>query len=117
MAKLVVKKGQLYNERGEKQKLEFGNPNQLKVIKEYANLNNALLNEGIELDVEYTVTASVILKCTCGKNIHIEEEVEEKNYLEEFDNLIKKCDDCYTEYQLSLNGVGDLVAKKVKSHD
>ena len=117
MAKLVVKNGQLYNERGEKQVLEFGNVDQIKVIKEYANLQNAFLNEGFELDLDFTVTVNSNFKCTCGRTLYVEKEIPSEDAIEFLDAYTVSCVDCSEEYELNVNDNDDVVVVKKVTHD
>lgn len=106
--------GKFYDEKGNEVPLEFGNLEQIKLLKEYESRISEL-NEGLELDVDFetTYTASVKIVCVCGKNIFFENEADDDEDINCLDNLKKSCRSCKAEYQLFVKEDA-LFAKKIK---
>lgn len=108
-----VKDGKLYNLQGELVKIEFGNQDQIKFIKEIEEKIEKYGKEGVELDVDFEETYTLLTKinCICGKNVYVEIEADDNGDYECAEGHQKKCYNCKTKYELSTNSEGDLVAK------
>lgn len=114
MPNLKIIDGKFFDEKGNEVSLEFGNPEQIKLLKEYESRFEEL-NEGLELEVEFetTHTASVSFKCVCGKNLYFENEADDDEDIECLNNMKKTCFNCKNEYQLFVKE-DELFAKKIK---
>ena len=111
-----VKDGKLYNLQGELVKIEFGNQDQIKFIRDLEKKIEQYDDQGVELDVdiEATYTLTTTIKCLCGKIIYVELEADSDDDYECANGEQKRCYNCKTEYELSTNSEGDLVAKIIK---
>lgn len=111
-----IKDGKLYNLQGELVELEFGNQDQITFIKDLEKKIEQYDDQGVELDVEIeaTYTLNTVIMCLCGKNVYVELEADSEYDYECAHGIHKTCRNCKTEYELSTNSEGDLVAKIIK---
>lgn len=109
---LVVRDGALYDKDGVLQKLEFGNIEQIKAIREHERKIHELENDGVELDPEFEVevTASVEFRCTCGKYVYFYTDAEYEDDIRGFNDQKKKCK-CGINYKLEAKDY--ILCKKV----
>ena len=113
MGNLVIIDGYLYKD-GQKQKLEFGNIEQINAIREYERSMAELQNDGLELEPEYEieVNASVSFKCGCGCNVYFEVSASTDGDIDCFDGMSTKCK-CNNRYKLSVDREENLVLCKL----
>jgi hypothetical protein len=111
---LIVKKDGIYNQQGEKQKLQFGNIEQISAIRK-AEKELIKHTEGFELSIYYEtqITASVSFKCVCQTNLNISHDVPSEEEIEEFDETEKRCHKCGRIYELNIDK-GDSLTCKLK---
>ena len=114
MGNLVIRDGAIYNSDGEKVKLEFGNIDQIKVIREYENRVNKLKNEGLELEPYYEteITGEVNFKCICGVRHYIGVEADYEDDIRCFNGEEKNCK-CGNSYKIVVNRFEDRVLCKL----
>lgn len=114
MPNLKIIDGKFFDEKGNEVPMEFGNPEQIKLLKEYES-RILELNEGLPLDVEFETkhTANVSFKCICGNNVFFENEAEDDEDIECLNNMKKSCYNCKAEYQLFVKE-DELFSKKIK---
>lgn len=98
---LILKDGKFYRD-GVFEPLEFGNKDQIKIIRDSLRLANQLLTTGVPVDVEFesVITAKVEFRCQCGQLVWFEREVD---YDEDYKNLYgvtSSCLKCKTKYIL-----------------
>jgi hypothetical protein len=99
---LIVKKDGIYNQLGEKQKLEFGNTQQIEALrKAEKELNKHTEGFEVEVDYEVEILATVNFKCVCGTNLHIKKNVGSEDATDAFDSDSKTCYKCQRVYELS----------------
>jgi hypothetical protein len=113
-SKYKIVSGQLLDKNGNIVPLEFGNPEQIQVLKEYESRISEL-KDGLKLIVEFETkhTALASFKCVCGQNVFFENEADDDDDVECLNNMKKKCNDCKAEYELSVKD-DELFAKKIK---
>jgi hypothetical protein len=104
MSSLIIKNGHIFNKEGVKQRLEFGNAEQIQLIKEYNQKINLLKTEGVELhvDFEVEVTANAVFKCLCGTFIHFEANADDEDDISGFNGRERTCRTCGNNYKLSV---------------
>lgn len=114
MSELTIKNGALYNRQGEKVKLEFGNREQIKAIRDYERKMEDLKTDGVELHPHYdiSVDAEVYFKCNCGRVLWFRTECDEEGDLDCFEDMKKTCN-CGNTYQLSVDDVNDVILCKL----
>jgi outer membrane receptor for ferrienterochelin and colicin len=109
MSKLIVKNGELYDSKGIKQKLEFGNAEQIEAIRNYENKMKAF-QKGLVVEPEYEIEATVEFQCTCGANKSVTKDIDTSDDLSDFDGYILNCK-CGQNYEIELNDKDELVVK------
>jgi hypothetical protein len=106
MEKLFIKKNGVYNQLNQKVKLEHGNSDQIKALREYEKKKDLLINEGLELEVyeNVRVPQSVKFFCACGKIVEkVCSSNEDGNY-DGFINNTVKCYSCNATYNFKMIG-------------
>lgn len=114
MDKLILKEGKFF--RGaEIVPLEFGNWEQIKLIKEKQERLSAINGEGMPVDVWVeeitTYQAQTDFRCIqCDKFVYIESEVDNED---DKDSLLgtHSCWHCHAKYEILKNDEGDFVVK------
>ncbi len=95
-------RGGKFYEKGVLVPLEFGNKEQIKLMKEHQDRIDALNSEdGVETDVEVTrvFKAEIAEKCTCGQTVWFEiEDMEDETDVDEFNGMIRGCPKCQKKY-------------------
>lgn len=117
MENLVLRGGKFY--RGsEIVPLEFGNIEQINLIRKQEKILNAINGEGLILDVwvdqvtTYTVKADFV--CTeCNTRLWIDEEVDDEDDKAEILGE-HSCHHCKAKYKISMNKEGEYVVKSLK---
>lgn len=86
--------------------LEFGNKEQIHLIREAEKLSNLLNGNGLTVDpeIETTITANVNFRCICGKLVHFYERelTKERDAHKELKGEICKCNNCQRKYVLDI---------------
>ena len=93
--------GQILDEKGNNVPLEFGNPEQIKLLKEYESRNSELI-QGLELEVDFKAvyTASTSFKCSCDKKLYKSEDADDDDDIECMNKEKITCSNCKSEYIL-----------------
>lgn len=104
MEKLFIKKDGIYNQLNQKVKLEHGNSDQIKALREYEKKKDLLINEGLELEVDedVRVTQSIEFLCTCDKKISKVCSSDEEYDYSGFINNTVKCYSCEATYNFKM---------------
>ena len=110
---MIIRDGKFYRD-GVPVPLEFGNIEQIKLMKDYQNRIDSFSGEGLEVEVEYEVRAYVNFECVCGNRLEIEtleDGVIEGSYVEETGIMGEKCkcSKCQRKYKISEDDFGSTV--------
>lgn len=109
---LYVKDGAIYK-GSEKQDLKFGDPEQIRLLKKYAEAMEDAFNGGIpvnEEEEEVTVTnVELSFRCVCGTMCFYREDDIEGELIEDLISFMK-CRKCNRRYNIERNDDGNLVA-------
>jgi hypothetical protein len=99
--KYKIVNGKIVDNKGNEVPLEFGNPEQIKLIKEYENRISEL-KEGMELEVEFETvhTAQIQFKCFCDRMLFKEATAEDDDDVDCLNNKKIICNNCKTEFIL-----------------
>ena len=90
--------------------LEFGNLEQIKIIKQEAERNRLMKEEGLKIHPSYEIQFRFL--CLCGYSVYHEEDIEEFDDVSEFiPQKDKTCSQCKREYVFDLDDSGDYVVK------
>lgn len=115
MNKIIVKHDGLYK-GGVKQKLEFGNVEQINAIREHAKSFEMLQSEdGLEVDVDFDiqVEATTNFKCLCGSYVYVSMSVDEEDDISEFIGTKKECRHCKRKYKFHKGDFDELIVKLI----
>lgn len=115
---MIIRDGKFYRD-GVPVPLEFGNIEQIKLMKDYQDRIDAFAGEGLEVEVEYEVRAYINFECICGKNLQVEtldEDIIPGSYVEETSvmNNSCKCHNCKRQYKVCEDDFGSTVLKLQK---
>jgi hypothetical protein len=112
MSEITVKKDGLY-QNGKKLKLEFGNDEQLKVLKKHEKKVSDLRGQGLLLNLNHEISLCIDVryKCLCGEHIHFDVDINEMTQPFEGIKSInpQKCR-CGFTYKFGEDNSGDLLA-------
>lgn len=113
---LRLRDGKFY--RGDEEvPLEFGNKEQIALIKKAEQYAEWLSGDGLEVDPEITYRATVDIECICGDQVYFSEVEHEEYEQSAIDGLLgdeATCRSCKREYVITGDGVGYLIVKLKK---
>lgn len=90
-------------------KLEYGHEEQIKAVRKYEKMKEALSGDGLLLE-DIEVEARLSFECICGRSVSVEATLDKDNMdLEAFTYKRAKCYSCDTPYMFSTDECGELV--------
>ncbi len=108
---LQVRTDGIYDsETGLKQQLEFGNVEQISLLKEHeSKLSEFIDGHIVEPDIE--ISADINFKCICGTYLYTEEIIPSDDDFDKFINKKITCHKCKQVYVIDRNDDNDLIVK------
>lgn len=96
--------------------LEFGNPEQIRLMNQQIREKQELEAEGILVEPNFTVTieADIQFKCECGSWVYITVEPDDEDDIDCFVGETKSCRSCKRNYEVRKDDVGELRVKPKK---
>lgn len=113
MGKLTIKNEQFVRD-GQVVAPEFGNPEQIKAMKEYAAHIEALERGELQLNYEIELHATLegTFKCKCDTTVYIEyEDTDEDECISGVVGMTKTCRNCKTTYVIDKDEDDELIVK------
>jgi len=110
---LRLKQGKFYDEAGNVVPLEHGNKEQIAILEKYRRRREAFEGDGLELDADIEVVASVRFSCICCEYV-VSISNEDYDANEATEGLVGKedqCPHCKQKYVIAQDEYGDPVAK------
>jgi hypothetical protein len=109
---LILRNGKFYD--GDKEvPPEFGNKEQIKIIREQERLVEDLKGEGLEIEIEAEEkwTLSAHFKCICGKTLFMEDD--NCDDVVDINGLLidRRCVHCKRIYTINAGDPGELIVK------
>lgn len=104
MANLEIKNGNLFD-NGIKIIPEFGNLEQIKIIREYEEkMKDFLRGLPVDPSFEHEVTARLGFNCICGKFLQVSAKSDKEECIGHLDGTGLTCKQCEKEYSVDVIG-------------
>jgi len=112
---MTLLNGKFYKD-GEVVPVEFGNNEQIKLIRDQEKRIEMFNGDGLEVDVEHEieVTAYTHFKCICGKQINMEASASSDDDFECLEGKKSTCGACKRAYEVVASDYGSVYIKLKK---
>lgn len=110
MSDIIVGTDGLLYKNGAKVPLEFGNEEQIKVIRAYERRLKQYSDGKIKPLFSFQTKGNIIFGCACDKTIEFITEADDDHDIKCFDNSFVQCNSCKRRYQIYTTKLRNKVA-------